>query len=730
MIKKILPALLLIPLLLIPAFAGAGTSEQLIHSVAMRGSQSMPQLHAYLRGIEADRAGNTKAALSWYARAAGSSAKPESAEAFLKAIPRKKSALYNAALLKAAKTVLYQGKPNITVSILDELQLDNKSHFYIPSQLLRIDALAQTDISEAVSLFEKLSRESENPEILLRQAILSERKGNMAEAAQLYLKTLSYPQNDSTYLQAARALSNLPATEKEAIGERQIRLAEFYRIEKQYAKADAEMLKVQPEQLEKNLLYYYLKNYTRLLIDTRRYSNAVKIIRQWGAALDDSDRSALLSDASERLIKPDRYADILSIVPEKYSGREAMYNRIIALYKENAPSRAAEAHFFLTTFDKDSYYADKTYFSECLDYLLAKDTAKATACLLSLREATRGSCSGGKARFHLARLAEEKGDSKAAEIFYREVYLNSPGSYWVKESFEKSSKEYAPFKAGDSVETLRLAVAQSGGNEQFLREYFSLKRKDADFAVDPFWKQWEKDLSRIFENATEEEKLAALFIAADQYNEGMALLRHTPADKKYLMLYQVGKWQNSTLRKHYYLREYLKAKKFQPDIFFMSREAIESFYPVPYREHVKEAHQKYNVDEALVYAIMKQESMFNPRARSYADARGLMQLLPSTAKALNHREKIPGLNLYRPRDNILLGSKFISDLFSHYSPLPEKMAVAYNAGPGRLRDWNRVYSGDIFYFIEQIPFQQTHHYVKVVRREYDRYAYLLDYYYQ
>ncbi len=730
MIKKILPAFLLFPLLLVPAFSSAGTSEQQIRSVAMRGSQSQPALQAYLRGMEADRAGNKKAALSWYARAAGSSQKPESTEAFLKAIPRKQSSLFNAALLKAARIALYQGKPDIAISILDKLQLDNKSYFYMPSQLLRIDALTKTNPAAAESLCEKLSHESENPEIWLRRAILSERKGDRTEAVQFYLKVLSYPQNDSTYLQAARALLNLPAIERETSGERHIRLAEFYRIEKQYAKAEGEMLKVQPEQLGQNLLYYYVKNYARLLIDTRRYSDAVKIVRQWGAALDDSDRSALLSDASERFIKPDRYADILSIVPEKYSGREAMYNRIIALYKENAPSRAAEAHYFLTSFDKDSYYADKTYFSECLDYLLAKDTPKATACLLSLREATRGSCSGGKARFHLARLAEEKGDAKAAEIFYREVYLNSPGSYWVKESFSKASKEYASFKANDSVETLRPAIARSGGNEQFLKDFFSLKRKDAGFAVDSFWKQWEKDLSHVFENATEEEKLAALFIAADQYNEGMAMLRHTPADRKYLMLYQVGKWQNSILRKHYYLREYLKAKKFQPDIFFMSQEAIESFYPVPYREHVKEAHQKYKVDEALVYAIMKQESMFNPRARSYADARGLMQLLPSTAKALNRREKIPGLNLYRPRDNILLGSKFIADLITHYSALPEKMAIAYNAGPGRLRDWNRVYSGDIFYFIEQIPFQQTHHYVKVVRREYDRYAYLLDYYYQ
>jgi len=78
----------------------------------------------------------------------------------------------------------------------------------------------------------------------------------------------------------------------------------------------------------------------------------------------------------------------------------------------------------------------------------------------------------------------------------------------------------------------------------------------------------------------------------------------------------------------------------------------------------------------------------------------------------------------------MLGVKFFSSMQKRYSGVFEKVAVAYNAGPGRLSRWIREYEfDDIYAFLEQIPLQETYLYVQKTRNFYDRYNVLLKYYY-
>lgn len=115
-------------------------------------------------------------------------------------------------------------------------------------------------------------------------------------------------------------------------------------------------------------------------------------------------------------------------------------------------------------------------------------------------------------------------------------------------------------------------------------------------------------------------------------------------------------------------------------------------FPIKYEEYVKEASKKYNVDEALIYSIIKTESNFKSKAKSNKDAQGLMQLLPSTAKWTAKREKIKKYDLHDPRDNILLGTAYFSYLLKKTDGDVEKAWIAYNAGIGRLKDekWRQI----------------------------------------
>ncbi|MFO1189426.1 MAG: lytic transglycosylase domain-containing protein [Alphaproteobacteria bacterium] len=129
----------------------------------------------------------------------------------------------------------------------------------------------------------------------------------------------------------------------------------------------------------------------------------------------------------------------------------------------------------------------------------------------------------------------------------------------------------------------------------------------------------------------------------------------------------------------------------------------------------------FAVDPALIYAIMRQESAFNAEATSPAGARGLMQLMPATARFTASLEGVRGLDkgsLYNPELNVALGQRFLRYLLEH----PEiegnlfRLAVAYNAGPGNLSKWDRKvqHNGDPLLFIESLPARETRGFVQRV----------------
>lgn len=129
------------------------------------------------------------------------------------------------------------------------------------------------------------------------------------------------------------------------------------------------------------------------------------------------------------------------------------------------------------------------------------------------------------------------------------------------------------------------------------------------------------------------------------------------------------------------------------------------------------------VEWALVHALIRQESMFDYDAKSPAGARGLMQLMPSTAyetsKKLNLAYKKAWLTS-RPKYNILLGSTYISQLLKRYDGNYPLAIAAYNAGPGRVNLWLKAYGDprttdiDIVDWVELIPIYETRNYVQRV----------------
>ncbi|MGB0584869.1 MAG: lytic transglycosylase domain-containing protein, partial [Candidatus Puniceispirillaceae bacterium] len=129
----------------------------------------------------------------------------------------------------------------------------------------------------------------------------------------------------------------------------------------------------------------------------------------------------------------------------------------------------------------------------------------------------------------------------------------------------------------------------------------------------------------------------------------------------------------------------------------------------------------FSIDEALVWAVSRQESGFNPRAKSRAKAAGLMQLMPATASFIAKDRGYRGRKrhqLFEPEVNLNLGQTYLHHLLDE--PLVEKSLVrllaAYNGGPGNLRKWLRTvdHQDDPFLLVESMPARETRYYVKNV----------------
>lgn len=141
-------------------------------------------------------------------------------------------------------------------------------------------------------------------------------------------------------------------------------------------------------------------------------------------------------------------------------------------------------------------------------------------------------------------------------------------------------------------------------------------------------------------------------------------------------------------------------------------------YPIVHREAIILESRRRNLDPALVAAIIRQESGFNPRATSGAGARGLMQMMPAVGRAVARSIDVPEWRpdlLYQPDINLQLGIRHLEAFISRYEA-PYALA-AYNAGESRLVRWlKRPGARDPELFVERIPFTETRDYVRIVLR--------------
>ncbi|UQZ37630.1 lytic transglycosylase [Paenibacillus sp. PK3_47] len=161
-------------------------------------------------------------------------------------------------------------------------------------------------------------------------------------------------------------------------------------------------------------------------------------------------------------------------------------------------------------------------------------------------------------------------------------------------------------------------------------------------------------------------------------------------------------------------------------VLFLGTNWMSWFYPIHFKEEIREHSTTYETDPFLVAAIIRVETNFKTGQESKKGALGLMQLMPDTAKWALEQAKLPDVSLdelkAEPSANIELGTWYLSWLDRQFAGNRTAVIAAYNAGPGKVTSW--IKDGDwdgTESAVKDIPFGETRHYVQRVIYYYNQY---------
>jgi len=221
------------------------------------------------------------------------------------------------------------------------------------------------------------------------------------------------------------------------------------------------------------------------------------------------------------------------------------------------------------------------------------------------------------------------------------------------------------------------------------------------------------------------EEAAQLLPKVNQ--ESWKILGINPAGKleRYLGITYLASLGGNYATATYYSEMFVKNLPRETYLFALSEDVLRTLFPLPYMDEIERFSKERDLDPLLIVSIMKQESKFKRYARSQTFARGLMQLIPSTAMRLAtsvgmndfHVEK-----LYQPEININLGTRYVRDIIQEFGDDIELVAAGYNGGEPNVRRWRACSTkNEILDFISSIDFTETKNYVMIVRTNYELY---------
>lgn len=340
--------------------------------------------------------------------------------------------------------------------------------------------------------------------------------------------------------------------------------------------------------------------------------------------------------------------------------------------------------------------------------------------------------SAGRFVYWLGRYYRDKGKRQKFNSLKKTFYQKAPGSFYSRDFWQQNRKKDSFAKDWRNVKNRKKYlewIAKYGENPNALR-YLSRKTIPVSFQ-DPAAQKLEKTLKQ---QAKPDNNVVRLLFELGEWEMGTSFFKMLYQDRLsqreyFLKLIALGRWSKTLNVQVYYLRRLTQIEGIATDPFSLPSFISRILYPRPYLKTVRNYSKKYGIKTAMVYALMRQESLFRESATSRTGAKGLMQIMPRTGKWLAGmilNGKNPQLEL--PSVNIHLGVYYFSRLLKKNQNNFHWASIAYNGGPGRLRQWKRLYyKNDFYHFLEILPNQESRNYCRKTYENYLNYkiAYLI-----
>ena len=299
-----------------------------------------------------------------------------------------------------------------------------------------------------------------------------------------------------------------------------------------------------------------------------------------------------------------------------------------------------------------------------------------------------GEFMAGQFLYFAGRSLEQTGDPDAAARFYREVFIGYEHSYYGRMAAERLRETARPD-----------ALASPLSEPRRLLEQFRIRRTAEARRVEELFAAGHGARARAAARAA-----ARRGLPDDRGFEaihGWLLAAENRAVPSIQALRRAAPFHTSA------------AGRALPDPWWRL------LYPLRFEERIQTRSEQWDLDPYLVASLIRQESVFVPRTRSPVGARGLMQVMPATGRALARLEGVTfrTSRLYDPGVSIRFGTRYLRQLLDRFASRPEMALAGYNAGPHRVRDWtdmDMTIPAEVF--IEEIPFTETRNYVKLIMR--------------
>jgi soluble lytic murein transglycosylase-like protein len=393
------------------------------------------------------------------------------------------------------------------------------------------------------------------------------------------------------------------------------------------------------------------------------------------------------------------YLDFANRFPRRRQAVESVW-KSAWLYEElNKPQQAMDLYRQIIRLWPASSYAREAQFREGFTLYRARQYERAAKAFAAIRLRNASDSHAHRAAYWLALCREAQGDSVSAAYLRRELARDLWDDYYTMKSYLMLNSH--PDSAAHLARQFRgapdpLRVVQPG--------YAPLVRQMAEaFQV-----------GELLGNEFSLIALSDVRLNARSLGDWVALAEMYKKLRAYGLAYRTY--------------DHIDRKFFRSLAYSQKPFIVKERFPFYYDNYIEQFGQRYGVEKEFILALMKQESVYQTDAHSSADAHGLMQLIPATAREM---AAIAGVSLtdmrrlYEAELNIQLGALYIRQLQRHLGDRKDFILAAYNAGPHRVERWREVAGSDeMDVFIENIQFMETRDYVRKVMKNYWAYTLL------